>query len=314
MNGRVKTAGGKRHFYRRTQGWGPPGLAAVNYYLLVVFVSLAVFFFVWAVLNDGYDRTTPLIGAVMSAVGFAASLLVFREVVLKRSHERAEAARRLSFHLREATRFRQTEINEPPRLSLEQNDALLREIRAKSDAAKVLGKFPEGHREVFELCDRYLRMASVELERARAGSPRIPAIRRGTVTAVKRHRFHLLKWAEIKAGRFNDKANSTSSLAEKMNAAEEASQAVGAALRAYPDEPALVESKKVLEVFLSSASVRASIELAEMAEIEDELYTALGHYRDALVAARALGTGQAQEAAVIERLSAEIARLEMRVG
>ena len=132
--------------------------SAANYYLLTAFVAVTLFIVVWASMNDRYDETPVLIAAIASGLSVTAFVL-FREIVLRRMRERALAARRLAHHLRSANRHVQAPTIEG-RLSIRRNDELLREIRIKSEAAKVLGKLADAHREVFELCDEYLKLIS----------------------------------------------------------------------------------------------------------------------------------------------------------
>src|SRR5205085_12297228 len=72
------------------------------------------------------------------------------------------------------------QARDPEKLTLERNAAILREISRKSEAAKVLARFAEGHRDVFELCDEYLAVVRRELPKVAPGSPRPVALLRGT--------------------------------------------------------------------------------------------------------------------------------------
>lgn len=308
MNERLRAPIVKRNLYDRpVPDRVPVRTSAVNYYFLALFLSLAVFFVVWAVLHDGLDET-PLIVAAIAAGLFLAAFVLFREVVLRRSRERAQAARRLSHHLHAARRLapRQDDGN---KLTIERNEELLREIRTKSEAAKVLGKFAEAHKEVFELCDGYLSLASSELAVVRAGSPRIPLIRKGTISAAKRHRFHLLKWAEIKARSFISEANLPGGATEKIGAAEAALEAVERAYSAYPEDNTLIGSRQLLHEFLTHAKARTNIESAETAAAEMNYKSAIRHYNDALSELRRYDVNFSERDAVCERIGTEIARL-----
>jgi hypothetical protein len=197
------------------------------------------------------------------------------------------------------------------KLSLQRNDELLREIRVKSDAAKVLGKFAEGHREVFELCDAYLSLASSELSRARAGSPRIPAIRKGTISAANRHRYHMLRWAEIKARSFTSEVNDPErALSDKLEAAEDTLTAVEKAFNIYPEETALIDSRELLRAFLTTGKIRSFIESAENAAIAGQTDEALDKYRSALAALDDSTMPSSEQKAIQERIGAEIAQLK----
>ena len=254
--------------------------AAANYYFLTFFVGVFVFIVVLAFLYDGYDESPWFVAALASIVSIV-SFVVFREVVIRRTREREHAARRLAHHLRSAKKHLRRD-DDRDKLTLERNERFVRQIRTKSDAAKVLGNLAEAHREVFELCDDYLMIATRELSRARAGSPRIPALRKGSVSAAKRHRYHMLKWAELKARSFTSEARQADSVGARTTAAVEALDAVERTIEVYPDESALVDSRSVLRAFLVSASVGIHLEKAEAAEGAGDYEKAVSCYNEAL--------------------------------
>jgi hypothetical protein len=314
MNERVRVANAAREAYARPiRDRGPVWVSALNYYFLVLFFAAAVFFVVFAILYDGYDDT-PWLVAGGSSVAFVVSLFLFREVVMRRARSRALAARRLSHHLNAAKRIRPS-VDGVIKLTLQRNDELLHEIRLKSDAAKVLGKFADGHREVFELCDAYLSLASAELGRARVGSPRIPAIRKGTISVSKRHRYHMLRWAEIKARAFTTDVNDPARpLSDKLEAAEDTLTAVERAFTIYPEETALNDSLALLRVFLSTGRVRSYVESAERASQAGATDEALDNYRLALAALQESAAPPGEQRTIRERIGGEIARLNTFEG
>lgn len=307
MDRRTRVANGERALYRGLSGDRVPfWIPALNYYLLVGLLAAAVFLTVLGALYDGYDET-PWIVSGMAAAVFAASLFLFREVVLRRFRRRTLAARRLSHQLRSAVQAN-TWASEN-KLTLHQNEEILRNIRAKSEAAKVLIKLPDAHKEVFDLCEQYLAMAAAEISSARPGSPRIPALRKGSRFANGRHRFHMLKWAEIKARSFTSEAGSTGGLSEKIDAAREALEAVERAIDVYPDERALTDSHSVLRVFLVSARIKTSIERAELATDHGDRAQAVNHYRQALSDLQNFDLEFSEREVIFERIQSEIGRI-----
>jgi hypothetical protein len=285
----------------------PFWIPASNYYLLAGFSAGAVFLTVLGALYDGYDDT-PWVVAGMAAAVFAASLFLFREVVLRRFRRRALAARRLSHQLRSTARVRYGE-HTGTKITLQRNDEIIREIRTKSDAAKVLGKLAEAHKEVFDLCEQYLAAAAAEISSARPASPRIPALRKGSRFANARHRFHMLKWAEIKARSFTSEAGAAGRLNDKIEAAQEALDAVGRAMEVYPDEATLVDSRAVLRVFLFSARIKSSIEKAERANARGNAKRAVDHYREALSDLQNCEIEFSERDVIFERIQSEIGRI-----
>lgn len=290
-----------------SKGRLPFWLPAQNYYLLVLVFAGAVFLSVAAALNDGRDET-PWITAGVSAAVFVVTLFAFRELVLRRFRRRALAAQRLSRHLRLMAPMRREEDGRR-KITLEENHEMLREIRVKSDAAKVLGTLAEAHREVFDLCENYLTQSSTQISSARPGSPRIPAMRKGAKFAAGRHRFHMLKWAEVKARSFTDGVAGSGELDEKIGVAREALGAVDRVISVYPDEIALVDSRTVLQTFLVSAKIRLSVEKAEWATEQGKWEEAVEHYRTALSDLQQCDVDFSDREAIQQRINKEIGRI-----
>lgn len=307
MDRRTRVANGDRGLYRGVSGERVPfWIPALNYYLLVFLLAAGVFLTVLGALYDGYDET-PWIVSGMSAAAFAASLFLFREVVLRRFRRRTLAARRLSHQLRLAAPIKFGPNGN--KLTLQRNEEILNDIRAKSEAAKVLVKLAEAHKEVFELCEQYLTMAASEISSARPGSPRIPALRKGSRFAGGRHRFHMLKWAEIKAHSFTSEAGNSGRLSDKIESAQQALDAVDLAMDVYPDEPALVDSHAVLRVFLVSARIKNSIQKAERASERGNNRKAVDHYREALSDLQNCDIEFSEREVMFERIQTEIGRI-----
>lgn len=308
MERRTRLANGERSFPSDLDGGRVPFWApASNYYLLAAFGAGIVFLIVWVLLYDGLDDT-PWVVALIAAAGFSAALFLFREVVLKRMRQRAVAANRLSHHLRLAAPLRRPE-DRAPKVSVQQNERMLRDIRSKSEAAKVLNNLAAAHKEVSDLCEQYLSTAAAEMSEARPGSPRIPAFRRGAKFASVRHRSHMLRWAEIKARTFTSEAGGSGKLGDKIGAAEDALDAVEQALSLYPDEPALGDSRAVLRVFLVSARIKNSIEKAEHATANGSNQRAVDHYRAALSDLNSSELEFAERDAIHQRIQSEIGRI-----
>lgn len=308
MGQRQRVISRNANAYARAETGRPPvRLSAVNYYFLAAFVSAGVFFIVWAFLHDGYDDT-PIFIATISAVLCAGSFVLVREVVGRRTRKREAAAHRLSEHLRlVGGNHGRNERN--GKLTLKRNEELLSEIRTKSEAAKILGKLADAHKEVFDLCEEYLTIAAAELSTAHPTSPRVPALRKGTLSASKRHRFHMLKWAEIKARSFTAQA-ADGSMSAKIDAGHDALVAVDRAIEVYPDESTLIDSRDLLRAFLTSANVKLAIEEAEAAEDNDKPELAVKHYRDALASLEKYDVKFDERILIYDKIRLEIKRIE----
>lgn len=313
MERKTRVAGGNRGAQPGARGGSAAfWISAANYYLLTVFVAGIIFLLILAGLHDGYGEA-PWAAAGLAAVGFAATLGLFREVVLRRIRQRALAERRLAAHLRVVPRGRQDDILNG-RITIEQNIEMLEQISAKSEAAKVLGKVADAHREVFELCEKYLTAVSEALQTARAGSPRIPVLRKGRRFAAGRHRSHMLRWAEIKAAAFTAEPADAASLGRRISLAREALAAVDRAIEVYPDENALLDSKAILDIFLFSGRLRESIDKAERADAAGNSHEAIRHYSDALSDLKNSDVAFSEREAVFSWIRSEIDRISKMGG
>ena len=286
----------------------PLWLPASNYYLFAGAVSVSLFFVLLGILYDGIDELPWIVATVVAATTFATAVFI-REVVMRSARERFLSARRLDKSVRRIA-LRNAERSDSAKLTLERNEIILREIRKKSEAAKVLGKFSEVHKEVVDLCEEYIAVAAKELATAHVGSPRIPAIRRGSGLASDRHRYHMLQWAEIEARSLTQEARTLDRMSEKLETAQKALGVVDHALRSYPHESNLIDSQSVLQDFLTSIRVSHSTEKAERAFFKGNHQRAISFYQDALFDLRRFDTPNPEREMAAGKIDLEIARIK----
>lgn len=222
---------------------------------------------------------------IIAGTGFGVFMIgavALREVILRRSRIRYIALeQRFDRQLKEVY-FR---VGEPPRtekLTIVKNERILSEIKNKSDAAKVLNRFPDAHREVFEMCGQYLAVNERELRSIGVGSPRLVALHKGRASVERRHKFHLLQWAQIEARNLTQEASSVTKTADKVTAATNAISVIDSALTFYPNEKALLESHDLLREMLTSIRVSHFVEKAERSAFKGNFKQAKSLYRDAL--------------------------------
>jgi hypothetical protein len=256
----------------------PFWLPASNYYVLAAAFSLAFFFLVWGILRDEGEET-PWITAGVGASIILGGAVILRELVLRRTLHRLQAAS-AEQHSRVILNSRRHHGR--GKLTLEQNAALINEIRQKSNAAKILNKFSAGHREVFELCSEYIARNETELKTVDSASPRLSPLLKGRKTAGEFHRHHMLQWAEIEATSLTGEAASRPTVEDRMKAANEALGVIEYALEHYPAEQSLLQSGEVLREMAVSIRVSDLVEKAERAAFKGDNRGALGLYRDAL--------------------------------
>ncbi|MBS1793773.1 MAG: hypothetical protein JSS81_07960 [Acidobacteria bacterium] len=286
--------------YRR-----PFWLPASNYYILAAAISIAFFFLVWGVLQEGGEPGPWIPGGVGGSLILIGAVFL-REIVLRKARNRyLLVQKRLDYTLDNATLRTQ---NQKPskKLTLEKNAEIIKQIQKKSQAAKVLMKLSEGHREVFELCGEYLEVNRRELETAGAGSPRLAGLRRGREIVRDLHRFHLLTWAEIESRQFTQDAKSRITMAEKSETAQKALNVLQTALRFYPQERALVESESAVREFIVSIRVAHFIEQGERAAFKGNHKRAISHYKDALFFLAREGSRGRETDLLAEQINKEI--------
>jgi len=260
---------------RRLRNGRPFWLPASTYYFLAAAVAIGVFFLVWAILGETRDENPWIAAGLMASMSMIAAV-VLREVVLRfRRNSLVSAQRKLD---NSVLAFPVPVREEPPnKLTLERNTILLEEIKRKSEAAMVLGKLAESHREVFELCGLYLEVAKRELPTIGVGSPRLAAITRGRDRVDRLHRRHMLKWAEIEIKANTQAAMESARHSQRMEKAENAMRAASTAFEHYPDEPDIVRSMLAVEDFVYSLKAAEELRRSARAEDRGDLKRALSH-------------------------------------
>lgn len=278
-------------------------LSAANFYVLAAAVAIAAFFLALWLLHDGSGEQ-PWMPAGIAASAVLVGAVILRRAILRKAQSRAFAARQLDRN------WRQLGSNSPNenKLTIEQNAAILRELKRKSDAAIVLAKYSDGHREVFQLCGQYLEINQREMKTVNPGSPRIAALRRGREIAEGFHRQHMLIWAEIEAKSLLEEAQLKSKVAEKIEIAGRALAVVDSALNVYPAERKLSESSIAIMDFIVKVKVSDFVERAGRAKARGNRKQAERLFRNAL---KELGSNpeDSDRAMAAEKIQGEIERL-----
>ncbi len=289
--------------YRR-----PFWLPASNFYILSFAVAVAFFFLVWGLLHEDSDDMAYVpagIGASLLLIG----AVFLREVVLRKARNRyLTAERQLDYNLNNLALHRSPNQN-PNKLTLEKNAAIIGQIRKKSEAAQVLGKLSDGHWEVFEMCNEYLSLNEKEIRTVGVGSPRLAALRRGKEIVGELHRFHLLAWAEIESRALTQEAKNNVTISDKLKTAQKALTVLESALQFYPNEVKLLESETALREFAASIKISHRLEQAERAAFQGNNKRAISHYRDALFFLARENVREEEKEIIAEKINTEIAKL-----
>lgn len=286
----------------------PFWLPASNYYILAAAVAIAFFFLIWGILHEG-DEETPWVPAGILASIILAGAVFLREVVLRNARRRfLSAQKRLDLNVLHIS-AKNAHGQNTNKLTLEKNAAVVEEIFKKSDAAKILARLPDGHLEVFEICNEYLLRNEKELQTAGVGSPRIAALRSSRNKIRDLHKFHLLTWAEIESRSLTQEAKNRATMADKVEAAQKALTILESALHFYPEESKLFESAEVIKEFISSIKISHWLEQAEKAVFKGNSKRAISIYRDALffLARNNVNNQRTQE--IAEQINGEIEKL-----
>jgi len=290
--------------YRR-----PFWLPASNYYILATSVTVAFFFLIWGFLHEG-DEETPVMVAGIGASLVLGSAVVIREIFLRKArHRYLLVERKLDYNVKNFSLQTKLTNNDFDKLTLEKNAAIVKEIQKKSETARGLGNFSNGHLEVFEICGKYLSVAGKQLETVRVGSPRLAGLRRGREIVGELHRYHLLSWAEIEARELTQKARNYVTVSEKLNTAQEALNIVESALQFYPQEARLTESESALKDFIASIKISHWIEQAERSAFKGNYKGAIDLYQDALFFLDREDLKNEDRAAIVGKINVEIESL-----
>src|SRR6478672_11924745 len=158
----------RKPVYNRSRSYW---LRASNYYVMTLALALAAFFLALGLLRD--ENEESLIPAGIAASSVLVAAVIVRRAIILQHQMRMQAARQLESNL---LSLRVANQPNEKKLTIEKNASILKELKRKSDAATVLGKYSDGHREVFQLCGQYLEVNERELRTVNPGSPRIAAL------------------------------------------------------------------------------------------------------------------------------------------
>jgi hypothetical protein len=281
----------------------PFWVPASNYFALTFAFAVAVFFVVLGVLHEDNEDFSFIFAGICFCVVVVTAVLV-RGKLLLRYRIRLFAAQE-NFN---AVANRQ-KSNNPAKLTLEKNNAILKDIERKSRAANVLGNLSEAHWEVFEICNSYLDIADKELAVVGAGSPRIPALRKGGEKIRKLHKHHLLVWAANESKIYTRELQVGNDLNRKLESGNKALSVLESALKFYPNEIQLIDSVVAVKEFMLSTKVANWIEAAEKAKFKGNNQEAMTLYRDVLFQLARENARTEETDLIAEKINLEIENL-----
>ncbi len=265
------------HQLQRQPFWLP----AISYYFLTIAVALIIFLLIWAVMHEGGDETPWIPAGIFSSLVLIGSVFI-REVYLKKERKKyLTAKRQLDYNLRKVRNLH-SNIPPPQKFTLQQNSYLMNQIQEKSEAARILKRLPEGHREVVDICKEYLDFTNQELRRTDPNSPRFATIRKSRSKVKQWHKYHVLVWTELETKSLTTQAKNEFSTRGKIETAQKALDILDMTLKFYPNEQKLIESSEAVAEFIAKVKINYLFEEAEKNTHNGNIETAVTFYENIL--------------------------------
>ena len=241
-------------------------------------IAVGLFFGLWWIMVSGGDEA-PWLPAGLAASVVLVVAVSAREVVMRRAWTRYL----LENGIRENPRSRSRSGSRSQKKGFSSlHSAALRAIQKQSSAAERPGSTPEMHLDVAQLCHEYLSSTDEVIRSGSHGSEKGIALRAGQERVRALHKHHLLTWAKGQSQLLTYEAQQRARTFDKIETATRALDCLHSALRIYPDEADLTESRVAIEEFIASVKVAHWVELAERSAFKGQYRRAIDRYRDAL--------------------------------
>lgn len=268
---------------------------------------MALFFGLWWMLVSGGDEA-PWIPAGLAASVVLLVALSAREVIMRRAWTRYLLDQRGEQSSRKSER--KSTSSKP------QSTSLLSEawrVIQKQSADADSETNPESHFELFHLCQDYLNSADEALKSNNLLAEKRIAVRAGQerVRAIQKH--HLLTWARDSVRSLTYDAQQRARTSDKIETANRALHCLDSALKFYPDEVDLKESRLAILEFVGSVKVAHWVELAERSAFKGHYRRAIERYKDALFYLNREVVKEEIRVPGIERIGHEIEALQSRL-
>jgi len=284
--------------------------SSIGYLVSAIVISVGLFFGLWWILVSGGDEA-PWLPAGLAASVVLLVALSAREVVMRRAWTRYL----LENGIRENSPSRSPESGRSQKkgFSASMHSAALRAIQKQSTSADRPGSSPEMHLDVAQLCHDYLASSDEAIRSGSFGSEKGIALRAGQERVRALHRHHLLTWARGQAQLLTHEAQQRARTFDKIETATRAQDCIDSALRIYPDETELNESRIAIGEFIASVKVAHWVELAERSAFKGHYRRAIDRYRDALFYLNQDVVKEDVRVAGIDKIEREIEKLKARL-
>jgi hypothetical protein len=282
--------------------------SSIGYFITAIIISVGLFFGLWWILVSGGDEA-PWLPAGLAASVVLLVALSAKEVVMRRKWTRYLLENGIS----DGSRSHKSSRSQKKSFSSSLHSAALRAIQKQSTAADRPGSTPEMHLDVAQLCHDYLSSSD---EAISSGSPRGEkgiALRAGQERVRVLHRHHLLTWARAQSQLLAHEAQQRARTFDKIETATRAMDCIDSALKLYPGETELNESRVAIGEFIASVKVAHWVELAERSVFKGHYRRAIDRYRDALFYLNQDVVKEDVRLAGTERIEREIEKLRARL-
>jgi hypothetical protein len=244
-----------------------------------IIIAVGLFVGLWWILLRGGDEA-PWLPAGLAASVVLLVALSAREVVMRRAWTRYLLENGIS--QKPSSRPRESSRTQKRGFSASVHSAALRAIQKQSTAADTPGSTPEAHLDVAQMCHDYLSRTDEAIRSGNFGSEKGIAIRAGQERVRALHRHHLMTWARGQSRALLHEAQQRARTFDKIETATRAMDCIDSAMRVYPDELELNESRVAISEFITSVKVAHWVELAERSAFKGHYRRAIDRYRDAL--------------------------------
>jgi hypothetical protein len=254
--------------------------SSTGYLMVAIIVAAGLFFVLWWLLVRGGDEA-PWLPAGLAASVVLLVALSAREVVMRRAWTRYLLENGIH-EARPKSRSSKSSRTAKKGFSSSVHSAALRAIQKHSSEAESPHSMPEAHLDVAQLCQDYLARTDEAIRSGGYGSEKGIALRAGQERVRALHKHHLLTWARGQSRLLTHEAQQRARTFDKIETANRALECIDSAMRIYPDEPELHESKMAISEFVASVKVAHWVELAERSAFKGHYRRAIDRYRDSL--------------------------------
>ena len=288
--------------------------SSMGYFTVAIALAAGLFFFLWWLLVRGGDEAPWLSAGLASSVVLLVALSA-REVVMRRAWTRYL----LENGIQDTRRSGQSSSRSSSRSSSKRgfsssvHSAALRTIQKQSATADLPNATPEAHLDVAQLCQEYLASTDEAMRTGSYAGEKGIAIRAGQDRVRALHKHHLLTWAKGQSRLLTHEAQQRARTFDKIETANRALDCIDSALRIYPAEAELHESKTAITEFIASVRVAHWVELAERSAFKGHYRRAIDRYRDALFYLNQDAVKPDVRRAGSEKIEREIADLETKL-